>query len=180
VYWLQASDQVSETAMKPRIQTTYLESVFDQQKFLLTIDGSLKVARELQSRYHYDTIAFCGVSGSALAFILSLCMGLPLLCVRKYNDSSHHVMSSSSHTEGNMDAGKYLIVDDLICSGKTVNYMLDTIASELPDAKCVAMMMYSSAEDRYFQYGYRSIPVYSSNEEWLKVKGSNEIIGVGV
>jgi adenine/guanine phosphoribosyltransferase-like PRPP-binding protein len=127
------------------ISTVYLRTIFYPDIFPRTIEKTLAAARVLQVEHGYDTIAFCGMSGAAMAFVLGYELEMPLLCVRKIEDASHfHDMSKSKVLEGNIDTKKYLIVDDFISSGRTVNYIMDSIQKSIPGAECVAMLMYAA------------------------------------
>ncbi len=126
------------------ISTSYLSTIFYPETFPKTIRACLDVAKRLKDERGFDTIAFCGMSGAAMSFILAHEMNLPLLCVRKKGESSHYVNGYDDRMlEGNLTTEKYLLVDDFISSGKTVNYILDTIKKDIPNAKCVAMLMYA-------------------------------------
>jgi adenine/guanine phosphoribosyltransferase-like PRPP-binding protein len=86
------------------------------------------------------------MSGAAMAFVLAYELEIPLLCVRKTTDDSHfHDMNRGKILEGNVDTKKYLIVDDFISSGKTVNYIMDSIRQDGSHAECVAMLMYAAS-----------------------------------
>lgn len=128
------------------ISSSYLGAVFDPERLPRTIEKTLEAAKALWEKHGYDTIAFSGMSGAAIAFILSHQMRIPILCVRKSGDSSHFV-NPNRLLEGNLGVRKYLIVDDFISSGRTVKYIMDTISNEVYDAKCVAMLMYSANWD---------------------------------
>lgn len=131
------------------MQTSYLQHVFDQSIFCRAVDKTIHAAEALKKKTAFDTIAFSGMSGAAMAFLLSHWMNVPLLCVRKRGDSSHYIKSRNKYLEGNaVDVRKYLIVDDFISSGATVQYMIDTIKSENSSAECVGMLMYASYSDR--------------------------------
>ena len=127
------------------ISTAYLRTIFYPDVFPRTIEKTLGAARMLKEEYGYDTIAFCGMSGAAMAFILAYELEVHLLCVRKGTDDSHfHDVSRGRMLEGNVDTKKYLIVDDFISSGRTVNYIMDSIQANSSHAECVAMLMYAA------------------------------------
>ena len=132
------------------ISTSYLSTIFYPETFPKTIEASLEVARRLKEERGFDTIAFSGMSGAAMAFILANEMKLPLLCVRKKGESSHYVNGYEDRIlEGNLTTEKFLLVDDFISSGKTVNYMLDCIKKDIPTAVCVGMLMYAGYGGTY-------------------------------
>ena len=51
--------------------TSYLHPVFGRDMLRKTADRTYKAAKKLCKQYPFDTIAFCGISGSAMAFILA-------------------------------------------------------------------------------------------------------------
>lgn len=80
----------------------------------------------LREELGFDAIAFCGSSGCAIAFSLATKHNIPLIYVRKRNESSH----SSAKVECNDSATevkKYLIVDDFVDQGSTVNHIVTSI-----------------------------------------------------
>ena len=131
------------------MQTSYLQHVFDPELFQRSVDKTLAAAERLKRSEGYDTIVFSGMSGAAMAFMLSHWMNVPLLCVRKREDTSHYVKQSRRYLEGNADdVRKYMIIDDFISSGATVQYMIDTIKEKNWNAECACMLMYASYSDR--------------------------------
>ncbi len=131
------------------IRTVYLKSVFEPALFQETFDKTVTAARVLRTEVEFDTLAFCGMSGAAMAFVLGLTMNLPTLCVRKERDNAHYRRYKSSPLEGNVGVRRYLIVDDFISSGSTVNYIIRCINSELPSADCAAILLYAEPSRSY-------------------------------
>jgi adenine/guanine phosphoribosyltransferase-like PRPP-binding protein len=134
----------------PAPTTQYLHAAFSPNLFARTVDRTAEVAAKIMQQYPFDTIAFTGVSGAAMAFPLSYKMDIPLLCVRKNSDDSHYSRSSSTTClEGNMSVYKYIIVDDTLCTGETVNRIMDSIHAANALARCVAMILYAQWGDDY-------------------------------
>ena len=130
------------------MQTSYLGHVFDPARFPKSVDKTLAAAERLKKCSGFDTIAFTGMSGAAMAFLLSHWMDVPLLCVRKKTDSSHFVNSfPPRYLEGHTEVRKYLIVDDFIASGATMQYMIDTINEQNSRAECVGILLYAAYSD---------------------------------
>ncbi len=150
-----------------RIRTLYLTPVFDPKMFPRTVNQTVAEAERLKAAHDFDTIAFCGMSGAAMAFLLSHQLRVPLLCVRKKNESSHYrSQMSSTLIEGNLDCQRYLLLDDFISSGDTVNHIIDSISKEVPGAKCVAMLMYAAYDNSTYQH-----PSWPTNQ-WVSVVSS--------
>ena len=135
------------------MQTSYLGHVFNQDLFPKAVDKTILTAERLKKRDLFDTIVFSGMSGAAMAFLLSHWMSVPLLCVRKKSDNSHYLSTGRGYLEGNVDdVRKYLIVDDFISSGASVQYMIDSIKEKNYNAECVGMLMYASYSDRQWTH----------------------------
>ena len=135
------------------IRTVYLRHVYEPELFPRTVEKAIAKAEQLKKELKFDTIAFSGMSGAAMAFILGHWLDLPLLCIRKKEETSHFRSSRPSCLcEGNLSAKRYLIVDDFISSGSTVNFMIETIAHEMPYAECSGMLMYAGNGDSTHQH----------------------------
>jgi orotate phosphoribosyltransferase len=91
-----------------------------------TITKSGIAIRKLQDTLKFDAVAFCGSSGSAIAFHLGIKYKIPLLYVRKKNEDCH---GGSVECNGfDLQIKKYLIVDDFIDTGNTIHHIIDSIA----------------------------------------------------
>jgi adenine/guanine phosphoribosyltransferase-like PRPP-binding protein len=80
---------------------------------------------KLKESLQFDAIAFSGSSGCAVAFNLAARHRIPLVYVRKSNEDSHG--SSVECNVKTLHVRKYLIVDDFIDSGNTVDYIVRAI-----------------------------------------------------
>lgn len=140
------------------IRSTYLAPVFDGNRFKATVEKTIDRVVFLKAQYDFDTIAFCGMSGAAMAFLISHQLNIPIVCVRKDTDDCHYsdgVFTVDGGTssyirrklEGNFLIKRYLILDDFISSGRTVNFIINSIEKEIPEAKCVGMVMYGGYMD---------------------------------
>jgi adenine/guanine phosphoribosyltransferase-like PRPP-binding protein len=91
----------------------------------LASDRFLALKKELK----FDAIAFCGSSGCAIAFNLAALHEIPLIYVRKKDEKSH----SRARIECNdklVEVKKYLIVDDFVDQGSTIDHIVSTIESQ--------------------------------------------------
>lgn len=150
------------------IQTSYLEHVFTPDLFPKMVDITIKKAEQLKKDTGFDTIAFSGISGAAVAFILSHWLNIPLLCVRKKGENSHYHQQNGKILEGNVqDVKKYIIVDDFIASGATCHHIIDSIRESNLRARCVGMVMYRAYENFTFTHrvSKQEIPVISSRPQ---------------
>jgi hypoxanthine-guanine phosphoribosyltransferase len=119
--------------------TSYLEPLIRREKLKLTLDNCAKAL----ARHVFDAIAFRGLSGSLIAAPLALAMGKELLAVRKdcefastTGDNTH----SNHKVEGFKASKRYIIVDDMICSGRTANKIVAAIKDFAPQAECVGLL----------------------------------------
>ena len=136
-----------ELVEKTMIVSSYLRDVFDTRRFPQRIDQAAKSIKQWEKTNEFDSIAFTGISGAALAFPLSVKLGKPLLCVRKPGSNTH----SKHDVEGNYATKRFIIVDDFCDSGETIARIIDTIYDEVGEAqrrvdiKCVGIYLYAGA-----------------------------------
>lgn len=140
--------------MTKHYRSDYLDDVFNLTTFTRIVIQSIATVKKIREEVPFDTIAFCGQSGAAMAYILSAELNVHLINIRK-DDSSHFVRENGKF-EGHLHAKKYLIVDDFICGGSTVKRIIETVTKEIPTAECIGMFLYSH---------------YSSKSSW-KVEGT--------
>lgn len=120
------------------------------------VPQAVKEVRRLRRELGFDSIAFTGSSGAALAFPLSYLLKIPLVHVRK--GRSHY---GSGEIEGTISTKKYLIVDDFIDRGNTVKRIIKKIEDELGDqAKPVGIYLYAADGFTGFSYKGKNIPIY--------------------
>jgi len=131
------------------IQTDYLRHVFDKEEFVRTLNNAENDIMEWGD--DFDSIAFTGVSGAALAFPLSVSLDKSLLCVRKRGESNH----SPFVVEGYIDTMSYIIVDDFVHSGATIRRIIREIKLVAPAAIAKGIYLY---KDQY-NLDLISIPV---------------------
>jgi orotate phosphoribosyltransferase len=130
------------------IESDYLFSMFCNKTFVEKIDRAVVALEIFRKRTKFDSIAYTGVSGSLCAIPISYIMKIPLICVRKSLKNSH----SSSYVEGYMGK-RYIIIDDFISSGKTINRILNKVSDSIEDSKCVGILLYMR-EESYWSQNY--------------------------
>jgi len=106
-----------------------------------------------KKKHHVDAIAFTGYSGSACAYALSYKLGIPLICIRKKNRKSHF----DGFYEGRINVKDYIIVDDFIETGKTIDEIKRRVKIKSPGANLVAIFLYSSTP--YF-LDWDGVPIF--------------------
>jgi orotate phosphoribosyltransferase len=91
----------------------------------------------------FDTIACCGISGLMVVPQIAEILEKNILVVRK---------DERRYSEFLMEGAapyRYVIVDDLVCSGRTVLYIKNAIYEDNPRAKCVGVYCYIPDECAY-------------------------------
>ena len=99
------------------ITSHYLECVFNKTKFESMVNNAANKLDDFDHKTPFDSIAFTGASGAALAFPLSIALEKSLICVRKRRSGSH----SPYEVEGNCGSKSYIIVDDFTETGETID-----------------------------------------------------------
>jgi adenine/guanine phosphoribosyltransferase-like PRPP-binding protein len=116
------------------------------------IMSTYKYLKELD--IEYDAIACCGTSGLMVVPQLAELLNKNIIIVRKKCDSGY----SDFIIEGT-NTHNYIIIDDLICSGSTVEHIIKNINEDSYFAKCIGV--YSYMKD---QCSYKKIPEYCEKD----------------
>jgi adenine/guanine phosphoribosyltransferase-like PRPP-binding protein len=131
--------------------------------------ASLRFA-ELKKTLKFDAIAFSGSSGSAAAFCLALKHKIPLIYVRKRNEKSHSYSQVECNVR-NLQIKTYLIVDDFVDSGATLDYIANTISkfakkNNAYPAQQVGALCYDPYldRDRSITYGKHEFNLFTSDK----------------
>ena len=137
--------------MTQSVQTGYLKPIFYADRFQAQVKLALDVALKIVDRHPFDAIAFTGTSGSALAYILGYHLNVPLMCIRKQDEKSHFWSADmdSGKLEGYLLSKSYIIVDDFMSSGSTVDRIIQVVSKKCRHAKCVAGLMYTQHTEVY-------------------------------
>jgi len=88
----------------------------------------------------FDSIACCGVSGLMVVPQIAEILNKNIIIVRK--DERRY---SQFYIEG-VSPSRYVIVDDLICSGDTIKHIIGSIHFDTPRAKCIGAYFYLGEE----------------------------------
>lgn len=147
--------KLKPTEFKYQISTDYLRKVYSVEAFARMLPQAVKKIKAFRKKHPFDAIAFTGSSGSAIAYPLSYMLKLPLICVRKKGDGNHFY----KEIEGCINARHYLIVDDFIESGRTMNKIMSTVKSIMPNAKPVGIFLYSDAAYARRE-DYKNVPIF--------------------
>lgn len=128
--------------LSPLFKPHNLETVVSDLSLLIGASG-----------IEFDSIAFSGVSGAIPASVLSLRLNKNLILVRSHRENRHQNLV----TEVGMP--KYIIVDDLIDRGRTVERIIQIIQTKLFRASCQGIFLYSRI-NRFKLPDYSGIPVF--------------------
>lgn len=156
------------------IHSSYLHLV-------LTPKGLYAAARRIRTlakkhRMQFDAVVFTGYSGALVGPLVAAQMGKDPIFVRKEKESNH----SSWTVEGSIDVRRYVIVDDFVSSGRTIERVLAQMREHRHGAECVGILQYNtSAASKRWDHGFRNfltgqrIPVYRPDRR-LKVNEVDE------
>lgn len=94
----------------------------------------------------FDSIACCGVSGLMVVPQVAELLNKHIVIVRKKDEKRY----SDFYIEG-VSPFRYVIIDDLICSGNTMKWIQNAIHEDNPKARCVGLYCYIPEECAYTQ-----------------------------
>lgn len=112
--------------------SSHLKCLLEPGKLASTIKYCIERLEEISQDVEFDAIAVSGYSGSLIVAPIALALNKNIILVRKDDE----VCYSKFQVEGPMD-GRYIILDDLICTGRTVSRIVRKIKQHLtPYAEC--------------------------------------------
>ena len=117
----------------------------------------------------FDSIVCCGTSGLLVAPQIAEILDKPIVVVRKDIDPDGFPQKCYSDfgVEG-VVPNRYIIVDDFICTGNTIRYIMDSISEDSPSSRCYGVYCYMNEE-----CFYKGIP--DELEADLGIKYLNEL-----
>lgn len=135
----------------------------DTSRLPRTVDRIVKALKNF-GLDKFDAIAFRGMSGAIVSGCVALSINKSLIMVRKPGDKTH----SGLKVEGDYNAKRYVIVDDLISSGDTVREMIDAIRREF------ALIYGDSAQPALvgvmlYMYNERVVPRYEFRHDYWAI-----------
>lgn len=95
----------------------------------------------------FDSIACCGTSGLMVVPQIAELLNKNILLIRKKNEKCY----SDFAIEG-VKPFRYIIIDDLICSGNTVRHIQRSIRDEYQKTVCVGLYCYMPEECAYTKH----------------------------
>ena len=107
----------------------------------------------------FDSIACCGVSGLMVVPQIAELLNKNIVIVRKPDEKRY----SDFYVEG-VSPYRYIIVDDLICSGDTFKWIRQVVYEDNPKAICTGLYCYlpdecayTTATSKLFEQRYRTV-----------------------
>jgi len=119
--------------------TTFLLNPKLRNEIIAQCSNSLKQYSSL-----FDTVACCGTSGLLVVPQITEILNKNILIVRKKNEQRYSPFLYEGVVPKN-----YIIIDDLICSGKTIKHILRTIKEDVPAAKCFGVYCFMKDKCAY-------------------------------
>ena len=140
----------------------HTRDVFDPASFPKVVDW---VVREARAR-GAEALAACGHSGLLVAGAAGYLLGIPVLAVRKENDTAK---GDNARVNGAVPSHVfgYAFVDDFICSGETFVNLVREIRREIGEhARCRWALLYQPGTSREWVTWYerRRAPSAESGE----------------
>lgn len=123
------------TAQKA-INSSYLNIVFNPETLASAVRGLIKRihASGLEVNRDFQAIVFRGMSGALVAPIVAYELSCPVVVCRKEGDSTHAKgelgVSDGDYLEGWRGFTSFIVVDDFMASGKTMNAIFKTVKKE--------------------------------------------------
>ena len=123
--------------MKVEINSEYLKDVLEHRRITRTVKALVALIKH--SQVQFSTIVFRGMSGALIAPIIAYKMHKQIAVARKTGDGNH----SSLALEGHSNFKHYIIIDDFIATGNTINTILNIVKKYNPHAlECQAIFCY--------------------------------------
>lgn len=95
-------------------------------------------------KFDFDSIACCGTSGLLVVPQIAEILDKHIVVIRKPNDKRYSIFDIEGVTPY-----RYIIVDDLTCSGNTLKLIKKTLKNECPRSICVGAYFYMPNECAY-------------------------------
>lgn len=124
-----------------------------------------KIAKFIKSNFPSPiTVVGMGLSGTLIATFIASKINCNLCIVRKSNDTDNH---SSRRFEAGEEFSEYIIVDDCISTGKTV----DNIKSVLVGKNCLGVVLFNN-------YPVSGLPELLASENVFGFTNTGKVITV--
>ena len=124
----------------------YMSHVGDPKRLKEITDATSKYIKKLHRKLKFDAIVVTGLSGAGIGFPVAYKTGIPIVYVRKSKVDTHGNDIEGMNALSLMRDLKYIILDDLIATGKTVKKVMRTMRREY-HAECVGILLYCYGSD---------------------------------
>ncbi len=115
-------------------------SYFDRALIPSNLEIAVARAKKRLCRIKYDAIAVSGYSGALVAGAFSIALKKPIILVRKTTEDAH---SSSLVEYGRIRSKfRYIIVDDFVASGETIQRIRKAVKQKRPTSIFVGVYPY--------------------------------------
>lgn len=116
-----------------------------QAQFRAICEALARDLPEVMNQCEADAIAVRGSSGLSVAFGIRMLADIPFIVCRKGGEQSHSDQISMAYGSS-LEVGAYLILDDLISSGKTVEGIVRDLGT---DTECTGIVTYDTFDPSY-------------------------------
>lgn len=124
--------------------SSHLVNVLDPTHRTDTIDYLKETISPYKDKF--DAIVVCGASGMLAGVTIADYFQKDIILVRKPDDDSHSLLL----VEG-VKPGRYIIIDDLISSGKTLTLMNMAMQVHCQYSECVGIVLYHHTRSYWYQ-----------------------------
>ena len=130
----------------------YLTSIFNPKAHKKMVPKVIEKIKKLQRKIKFEAIAFSGFSGAGIVFPTFYETQIPIICVRKEKTMHGYTVEATKYPIKN-----YIIIDDFIRSGETIDRIINNLSSYDDFGKCKGILLYSSDREN----PYNKIKVYT-------------------
>ena len=109
-------------------------------------------AKKILKNLDFDAIAFRGFSGAIMAPAIADSLKKEIILIRKPSDRQNQNSHADQMVEGYMGEFNYIIVDDFVSSGHTVDQIIEGMQRFSPEAKCVGIYLYRRPDEMSDKY----------------------------
>ena len=124
---------------------SHLHRFFEPKILKKTVNGISSKMKKFKKDIPFDYVCLTGISGAAIGFPVCVRMGYNPLFIRKSQDKTHSSFMIEGYVEKLKENEniKYVIIDDLIDSGKTINRIIKTMKNAFNHSECVGIFLYN-------------------------------------
>lgn len=115
------------------------------ERLKIRVDAMIKAVKKFHSKTPINHIVVQGMSGQAVGWPVGYKLGIPVAVVRKEKEKkSCHAGESPIIGDGHLT--NYIIIDDGIYSGATIDRIVKAAKKDNSIAKCLGIFLYNQVE----------------------------------